>query len=96
MPDDTHDHLMNQARRTHKRRASLFVGNNRQSILSRFGHAVRERRTNLKLTQADLAARTKISRSSISEIELGRENISLERAERLAQALGCQLADLLE
>jgi len=76
-------------------RASLFVGNIRQSITVRFGLALREQRKRLGMTQAALAAATGLSRSYISEVECGREHISLERAERLARAMDCTLTDLL-
>ena len=76
-------------------RGSFFVGNIRQSVTIRFGESLREQRRRLGLTQAELAARTGLARSSISEIERGREHISLERAERLAQAVHSTLADLL-
>ena len=83
------------ARRSPKRRAVLFVGNNRHSVVNRFGTALREHRKQQGLTQAELAAAIGTSRSYISEVECGRENISLERAERLAQALGYSLIELL-
>lgn len=83
------------ARRKSNRRANDFVGNIRQSISAQFGAALRERRRELGLTQMELARKSGLSRSYISEVECGKESISLERAERLAQALECHLADLL-
>lgn len=76
-------------------RASSIVGNIRQTITIRFGMALREQRKHLGATQSDLSAATGLSRSYISEVECGRENISLERAERLAQAVNSTLSDLL-
>lgn len=95
MDDISNDHIGSGARRNIKRRALSFVGNNRHPLLVRFGKAIRRRRKQLAWTQAELAYRTQLSRSSISEIEGGKENISLERAARLAEALSCSLVDLL-
>lgn len=90
------DPNLQSARRNPNRRADSFVGNIRQSILVRFGAALKERRRSCGLTQAELAQKSGLNRSYISEVECGRENISLERAERLAVALDCALADLLK
>ena len=79
-----------------KRRAVSFVGNNRQTISSRFGAALRDQRKKLGLTQEQLSAATGLNRSFISEVECGRANISLDRAEILANALNSQLVDLLQ
>ncbi|MBI4785462.1 MAG: helix-turn-helix transcriptional regulator [Chloroflexi bacterium] len=84
------------ARRGLKRRALSFVGNIRHPIMARFGAALRERRKQQGMTQAELAVAAGLSRSYLSEVECGQESISLERAERLAEALGCKLSDLLQ
>jgi transcriptional regulator with XRE-family HTH domain len=68
----------------------------RQPIVVRFGLALRRKRNLKGITQSALAALTGVSRSYISEVECGRQNISLEKAELLAQAVGCRLADLLK
>lgn len=83
-----------EARRNPKRRASLFVENNQQSISARFGAALRQRRQSLGITQAALAERAGIDRSFISIVECGRRTISLERADRLARALDSTLMQL--
>lgn len=46
-------------------------------------------------TQAQLASKTKIARPNISRIISGQENLSIERAERIANAFGLTLSDLL-
>ena len=56
-------------------------------ILSRFGSAVRAKRTELGLSQEELAGRAGLHRTYISDIERGARNISLESIEKLAQAL---------
>lgn len=96
MPDDTDNKLQKpETRRTKERRVSSFVGNIRHPIMVRFGAAVRERRHILRLTQAEVAIRSGLSRSYLSEVETGRVSLSLERAAELAEALECPLADLL-
>jgi ribosome-binding protein aMBF1 (putative translation factor) len=81
--------------RRQERRAISFVGNIRHSIQARFGNALRKKRIEAGMTQAELAAATGLNRSYLSEVECGHEGISLERADRLAHALGCELAQLL-
>lgn len=89
-------HREEKARRQNKRRAFSFVGNIRHSSTARFGSALREKRLRLGLTQSDLAQLTGLNRSYISEIESGRESISLDRADKLAKAVGSSLSDLLK
>jgi ribosome-binding protein aMBF1 (putative translation factor) len=91
-PDSADEH---PTARRRKRRAVSFVGNNQHSILVRFGGAVRRRRNSLGMTQSELAKAADLDRSYLAMVERGRENISLERAEKLAHALNCRLCDLL-
>ena len=93
---ETQSHNIETARRDTKRRAVSFVDNIRHSIVAQFGSAVRERRRELGKTQAELAAAAGLSRSYLSEVECGRQSISLERAAKLADALDCPLANLLK
>jgi len=85
-----------KARRQSKRRAFSFVGNIQHSSTARFGAALREKRLSIRMTQSELAQLTGLNRSYISEIESGRESISLDRAEKLAKAVNCSLSDLLK
>jgi transcriptional regulator with XRE-family HTH domain len=48
------------------------------------------------MTQEQVATRSGMNRSYISEVERGKENISLERAERLARAVESTLVQLLK
>ena len=84
------------ARRTTKRRAVSFVENIRHPIVVQFGAALRQRRLETGMTQAELATAAGLSRSYLSEVECGREGLSLERAAKLADALKCPLVDLLK
>lgn len=86
---------LTEARRKQKRRASSVVGYIQHSSAARFGAALKERRLNVGVTQAELAERTGLNRSYISEVECGRASISLDRAEKLARAVECFLSDLL-
>ncbi len=79
-----------------KGRAVSFVGDDQHPINRRFGRGVQHRRQQLGLTQEELAATSGLNRSFLSEIENGRVRISLERAVRLAEALQCELADLIK
>jgi len=85
-----------KARRQSKRRAFSFVGNIQHPSTARFGAALREKRLNIGMTQSELAQLTGLNRSYISEIESGRESISIDRAEKLAKAVNCSLSDLLK
>jgi len=75
--------------------APVFVGDRQQLIAFQFGRALRTKRLQLGLTQQNLADVSGLNRSYISEVECGRVSISLARAERLANAVGSTLVDLL-
>lgn len=68
----------------------------------KFGARLRKRRLAAKLTQEQLAAKTKapfssmgVSRNTIARIERGERGPSIEMAIRLARALGCSFNDLM-
>jgi len=79
-----------------KSRTGFFVGNIHKPASARFGIALRQRRIELGLTQAEIATRSGINRSYLSQVERGKDNISLDRAERLALAVESKLAELLK
>lgn len=54
------------------------------------------RRARHELTQSDLAEAVDVSRQTISAIEAGRYNPSLELAFRLADYFGCSIEDIFE
>lgn len=60
------------------------------------GKNIRACRTDAKLTLEQLAEKADMSWPYLSEIERGRENISLDKLARLAQALNVRLATLVE
>jgi transcriptional regulator with XRE-family HTH domain len=59
-----------------------------------FGHVVRKRREQLGLSQEDFADRAGIHRTYISSIELGKVQVSIAIAHKLAVALGSPLSKL--
>ena len=80
-------------------RLSKFTGREPQSIMSiteHFGRTVRERRKELKMSQEDLAHVAGINRSHIGQIERGLKSASLTTIGRIAKALNCSPALLLD
>jgi transcriptional regulator with XRE-family HTH domain len=61
-----------------------------------FGKAVKSLRTEQGMTQEDLAFRTGLHRTYISDIERGSRNISLKSISVIAKALGVSLPNLME
>ena len=68
----------------------------RPDIAVRFGQAVRKLRQERNISQEELAERCGLHRTYISDIELGKRNVSLENIERLAAALDRSLSDLFK
>ena len=62
----------------------------------RFGRAVRKLRQAQKMSQEELAERCGLHRTYISDIELGKRNVSLENIGRLAAALNRPLPDFFK
>ena len=56
-------------------------------ILTRYGQAVRKIRLERGISQEELADRCGLHRTYISDIELGKRNLSLENIERIAISL---------
>jgi transcriptional regulator with XRE-family HTH domain len=63
-------------------------------IRERFGFAVKIRREELGLTQEELAERSRIHRTYLSDIERGTRNVSLINIERVAAALSQTISEL--
>ena len=55
---------------------------------------LKARRTQMKLTQLELAKKIEVSGSYICQIENGKM-VSIRKLEKIAKALGCQAKDLL-
>lgn len=65
-----------------------------RAVLVSFGQRFRSIRLSAKMTQRELARRSRVGYRFISEMELGRENPSLATIVLLADGIGCELADL--
>lgn len=64
--------------------------------LQQFGNCVRIARTNLGISQEELAARAGLHRTYLGGVERGERNIGLLNIIRLAKALGVQPGVLLD
>lgn len=64
------------------------------SIKQRFGVAIKQRRAELGISQEELAFRSGLHRTYISDIERGTRNPSLENIEKLAKALEISISTL--
>jgi transcriptional regulator with XRE-family HTH domain len=69
---------------------------NDPDIRRRVGAKVREARKALGLSQGDLASRIGVTRTSIANIEAGRQSISMARLLALMSVLNVNLAALIE
>lgn len=67
----------------------------RKHVLDLFGSRILLRRKALGMTQEELEKRMRLSRASITNIEAGRQNITLLTLCRLAAALECTPAELV-
>lgn len=66
-----------------------------ETLLLRFGQAVRTARTKRGVSQEALARAMHVSRTYVTDIEAGRRNVTLRNLGRLAVALDTPLAELL-
>lgn len=64
-------------------------------LFAAFGSAVRALRTRRGLTQEALAERAQLHRTYVTEVELGRRNVSLYNIGRLASALDVSIVELI-
>ncbi|HHQ4937635.1 MULTISPECIES: helix-turn-helix domain-containing protein [Aeromonas] len=64
-------------------------------IAKKFGNKLRAKRTELGITQEQLALMSDIDQSYVGRIERGTVNITLEKAYRLSEILQCDIRDLL-
>jgi len=64
-------------------------------FLEQVGFRVRERRLDLKMTQADLGEAADLHRTFIGSVERGERNVALLSLRRIAAALRVRVTDLL-
>ena len=65
-----------------------------EKILIQFGHAVRTVRRDRGLSQEHLADICGLHRTYVSDIELGKRNVSLENIEKVAAAFNMSITEL--
>jgi two-component system response regulator len=61
---------------------------------SLFGEAIKRTRTELRMSQEDLAERAGLHRTYVSEVERGKRNVSIENIQKLAEALDLSISKL--
>ena len=61
-----------------------------------FGRNLQAARKQLGLTQVDFAAQLGVTQGYISHVEVGTENLTLDTAARLANAVSHRLPDMLD
>jgi len=66
-----------------------------KKILENFGFNLKIKRIKLRLSQEQLAEKTGVSKSYVSNTELGKYNISFMNAYRLSRAVNKSIEDLL-
>ena len=73
---------------------SIEVVKMQKDILVCYGEAIRHIRQKRKISQEELADRSNLHRTYISDVELGKRNISLANIEKIAQALKMRISDI--
>ncbi|MBA3577470.1 MAG: helix-turn-helix transcriptional regulator [Sphingomonas sp.] len=71
------------------------VGINRERLYESLGERIRQERSARAMKQAELAARVGLSRTSITNVECGRQALSLHQLVEFAFALGVEPTDLM-
>lgn len=64
------------------------------TILMAFGQAIRKLRNDAGISQETFAAMCDLHRTYISDVELGKRNVSLENIQKMAEALDMSISDL--
>lgn len=84
---------MEQSNRAPRDRSIILAA--ASDLATLLGRNCRERRANLKISQAELSRRSGVAVSHLSKIENGLGNPTLEVMEAIAEALDCSLVELL-
>jgi transcriptional regulator with XRE-family HTH domain len=77
-------------RLTNECKSLLLVSMTEMDVYRALGRAIRKRRKELGLTQADVAERIGLARASLANIETGRQKVLLHQIYRLVAALQLQ------
>jgi len=67
-----------------------------QNFLRSTGDRIRDRRSELNLTQAELGEKCELHRTFIGSVERGERNVSILNLRQIAQALRVPIQKLLE
>lgn len=67
-----------------------------QDLLSAFGHTIRKYRTEKNISQERFADMCSLHRTYISDVELGKRNVSLENIATMANALGVKIYQIFK
>lgn len=65
-----------------------------EEILLKYGQAIRTIRQSQNISQEQLAYLCGLHRTYISDIELGKRNVSLENIDKIAHALGVKISNI--
>ncbi|MFM7365132.1 MAG: helix-turn-helix domain-containing protein [Cuspidothrix sp.] len=74
---------------------NYYMNESKQKILDALGYLVRQRRTELGISQEELGLRANLDRTYISGVERGVRNPSLTALVSLADGLGISVSTLL-
>ena len=66
----------------------------KETIRIRYGKAVRDARIKKGMSQERLADLSELHRTYISDIELGKRNVSIGNIEKIADALDMKISDI--
>ncbi len=75
--------------------AAMKKSKTQPSIREIFGQNLRRARRLKEISQEELALRSELSRTYVSEVERGIRNVSIDNMDILAQALGISLSELV-
>jgi transcriptional regulator with XRE-family HTH domain len=75
---------------------SATVGTTAVDLIGSLGIAIRERRTFLRISQEELAVRSGLHRTYLSDVERGARNPSIKTIEKIAHALQVPVVKLFE
>ena len=64
--------------------------------MTKFGRTVRKFRTSKGISQEKFADMCELHRTYISDIELGKRNVSLENIEKISKALNLNISEIFE
>ena len=64
------------------------------SVLVVFGHTIRSLRNRAGISQESFATMCDLHRTYISDVELGKRNVSLENIHKMAEALNMKVSEV--